>query len=231
MAISRPTTALPNGIHTVIFTGGLLRTGKAVEQALTKPDLLIAADSGADTAVKMGYYPSVVIGDLDSISPETKKVLEQRGCAFVVSPEEKDQTDTELAVRYAVARHATRITVLGGIEGDRIDHILANIVFTAGMSVPVIFVNGATTAWVEKGPRDVSIKGNSADLLSLLPLTPKVTGVHTAGLGYALEGKTLSMTETRGISNVLTSAGAGVKFSRGLLLFVHIDTSEPGPYR
>jgi thiamine pyrophosphokinase len=218
-------------MHVVIFTGGVLRPGRAVDQALAAADLIIAADSGADNALKFHRQPAAVVGDLDSIDPEVKRALEQTDCRFVVSPAEKDQTDTELAVQYALGRGATRLTILGGIESDRIDHILANVFYMIQIPVPATFINGTTTAWVAKGPATVPIPGTPADLLSLLPLTAQVTGLHTTGLQYALGGHTLSMYETLGISNVLTASEAGVTFSRGLLLFIHIDSTSSRSYR
>jgi thiamine pyrophosphokinase len=209
------------GLHVAIFTGGVLRDSPGVRRALASAGLVVAADSGADTAIKFTHLPTAVVGDLDSIGPETKKILEQKNCSFIVSPAEKDQTDTELAVRYAIEHGAQRITVLGGIEGDRIDHILANIFFTSKLPVPVSFVNGPTTAWAEAGPKKVSIPGRVGDLLSLLPLTPQVSAVRTQNLQYALHGSDMSMYAALGISNVLSAPDASVEFARGLLLFVH----------
>ena len=41
-------------------------------------------------------------------------------------PPEKDETDTELALRIAIERHATKITLIG-VTGTRMDHSLGAI--------------------------------------------------------------------------------------------------------
>src|SRR5579885_46735 len=53
--------------HAIIFAGGTLQSGKAVDAALAHADLIIAADSGADIALHYGLTPSTIIGDFDSL--------------------------------------------------------------------------------------------------------------------------------------------------------------------
>ncbi len=202
-----------------------MRPGKLVDQALAGADLIIAADSGARAAIDIGTFPDAVIGDFDSLDQEAQDLLEQKGCQFVVHDSAKDQTDTELAVQYAIDHSATMITIIGGIEGDRIDHILANIFLVMDFKIPVKFVNGLACAWLQKGPAAVKISGASDDLLSLIPLTPEVTKVETNYLKYSLGSETLRQTQARGISNVLVKPEAIVTFQSGTLLFVHTATS------
>jgi len=214
---------MPATLYAVIFTGGVLRDSPAVQSAIAASGLIVAADGGADAAVRFGHSPHVVVGDLDSISPAVHKQLVAEKCEFVTSPAQKDETDTELAVAYALTRHAGDITILGGIEGDRIDHILANIFHVSSLPVPTRFINGHTTAWAVTGPAAVPVHGAPGDVLSLLPLTPEITGVTLTGLQYPLHAATMAMTSARGISNVLTAPEATVTFARGRLLLVHID--------
>lgn len=208
-------------MHVVIFTGGKLRPGKFVRDALAAANMIIAADSGAKTALAFQSIPSVVIGDFDSLAKAIQKDLAAQGARFIAHEREKDQTDTELAIDYAVTNQATRITVLGGIEGDRIDHILANIFFMTGSRVPVRFVNGSTEAWTVQGPAKAAINGQRGDRLSLIPLTQRVTKATSAGLKYILRAETLHMSQGRGVSNVMTRKRASISLSRGTLLLVH----------
>jgi thiamine pyrophosphokinase len=169
----------------------------------------------------MGRRPEVVIGDLDSLSSQTQSRLKESGTKFKVAPTAKDETDTELAIAYAADQGATSITVLGGIEGDRLDHVLANVLLLAHTSVPMTLASGGTSAWLADGPTEVDVPGAIGDTLSLIPLAPRVAGVTTSGLHYALADATLQMGKTLGISNVLTDPVAHVAFTHGRLLFVH----------
>ena len=66
-------------MHVVIFAGGTLRPGKAVQAAIASTDLVIAADSGAAAALQYGCKPSIIVGDFDSLDPLTAQQLQARG--------------------------------------------------------------------------------------------------------------------------------------------------------
>src|SRR5690242_19823155 len=85
-------------------------------------DLVIAADSGLETAEKWGVTPDVAIGDFDSTSMLT--LAEKSGVVTHQVSTEKDETDAELALATAIDRGVTAITVIASGYG-RVDHALA----------------------------------------------------------------------------------------------------------
>ncbi|MFL5591429.1 MAG: thiamine diphosphokinase [Ktedonobacteraceae bacterium] len=216
-------------MHIVIFAGGTLRPGKAVQAAIASADLVIAADSGAASALQYGCTPAIIVGDFDSLDPLTTQQLQEQGSRFVPVPAEKDETDTELAIQTAIKQGASVITILGWLGGARFDHTMANILLLAGFETPPIrLVDGPSVCWLLGGPGWTSIEGQVDDLLSLLPLTNDATGVRTQGLYYPLHGETLHFGKPRGVSNVLTQEHAGVSLEAGLLLIIHTNTQELG---
>lgn len=212
-------------MHVVIFAGGSLRSGRAVAEALATADLIIAADSGAATALHAGYTPAIIVGDFDSLALSEQE-LTDLGSQVIHAQVEKDETDTELAVLTAIEHGADRITILGGLGGERFDHAMANILLLAGFEIPIRIVDGPTTCWLLRGPGNTHIEGQTGDLLSLLPLTSDATGIHTTGLYYPLAGETLHFGRPRGVSNALTSASATVSLESGMLLVIHTNTPE-----
>jgi thiamine pyrophosphokinase len=208
-------------MHAVIFVGGTLQAGKAVERAIASADLILAADSGAEIALRYGCMPAIIVGDFDSLT-RSEHDFEKMGSQIVRAQVEKNETDTELAVQVALEHGAQRITILGGIGGERFDHTMANILLLAGFElIPIQIVDGPTTCWLLRGPGSTQIEGQSGDLLSLLPLTGEAAGVRTTNLYYPLYGETLYFGKPRGVSNVLTNGLAGVVLERGLLLVIH----------
>jgi thiamine pyrophosphokinase len=207
-------------MHYGIITGGTLHPGKTIKQTLSSIDFFIAADAGAATALSLAINPDIVIGDFDSIDKKTLSILKEKKTTLLRFPKEKNETDTELAVDYAIKRGASKITIFGGIAGDRIDHILANILLPAQYRVPIFYVNADTTLWMTKGPAKETIEGTEKDLLSLIPLST-VTEITTDGLVYPLKNETLFLGKPRGISNVFVNKTATVSFKRGTLIFVH----------
>jgi len=216
-------------MHVVIFAGGTLRPGKAVQAAIASADLVIAADSGAASALHHGCIPAIIVGDFDSLDPLTAQQLQEQGTRVVPVPAEKDETDTELAIQTAIEQGATSITILGWLGGARFDHTMANILLLAGFeTVSIRLVDGPSICWLLRGPGMASIEGQVDDLLSLLPLTGDATGVSTQGQYYPLQGETLRFGKPRGVSNVLTQEQAEVSLEAGLLLIIHTDTQELG---
>ena len=213
-------------MHTIIFVGGTLQAGKAVDRAIADADLILAADSGALTALRYGCTPAIIVGDFDSLTLSEQELM-KLGSQIVRAEVEKNETDTELAIQVALDRGAERITLLGGIGGERFDHAMANILLLAGFErVPIRIVDGPTTCWLVRGPGRTAIEGQPADLLSLFPLTGEALGVRTTDLYYPLSGETLYFGKPRGVSNVLISEHAEVALEDGLLLVIHTSKEE-----
>lgn len=213
-------------MHAIIFAGGTLQPGKAVDAALATAELIVAADSGAETALDCGCTPSIIVGDFDSLTIPVE-TLEAMGCQLVRAATEKDETDTELAIQVALEHGATSITLLGGFGGKRIDHTMANILLLAGFeTIPIHIVDGSSTCWLLRGPGSTSVYGQSGDLLSLLPLMGEASGIRTTALYYPLDGETLYFGKPRGVSNVLTSEEATVSLEGGTLLVIHTAVAE-----
>src|SRR5918996_338460 len=84
----------------------------------------IAADSGLEHARALGLGVSEVVGDMDSVDPETLVAAEEAGVGIERHPAAKDATDLDLALDAALARRPRRIVVVTG-AGDRLDHTLA----------------------------------------------------------------------------------------------------------
>jgi thiamine pyrophosphokinase len=208
----------------LIFANGDPNDGPLVRQVLAKAaDAgVIAADGGARQAAFFGFRPQVVIGDLDSLDAAEVAALEAAGVAIQRAPPEKDETDLELALRYAAGQGARWIRIIGGL-GDRLDQTLGNLYLMAlpalrGADVRLVARN--QQAWLLY-PGENPVEGAPGDTLSLLPIGGDATGIRTEGLYYPLRDETLGFGPARGMSNVLTQARARVSLRAGLLLAIH----------
>lgn len=209
-------------MNTVIFAGGNIQDGIFVKSSLKQAEFVIAADSGAEKTEIYGITPNIVVGDFDSLPLKKLDALKKKNVTIIPSFPEKDQTDTQLAVQTALEKGATSISILGGTEQNRLDHVLANVNLTRfSPKIPVYFINGDQKIWIEKGPKKVCIHGKTNDLLSLIPFTEIVTGIKTTNLKYPLSHEPLYFGQPRGISNVFKKDYVSVEFSEGLLLFAH----------
>jgi thiamine pyrophosphokinase len=208
----------------LIFANGRPHDGPLVRQILagSADAWVVAADGGARLAREFGRPAQTVIGDLDSLDTDELAELEAQGVEIIRHPAEKDQNDLELALKLAVARGATWMRVFGAM-GGRLDQTLANIYLLALPELrgrDVRLVSRAQEAWLLHPGTEV-IQGTVGDTVSLIPLNGAVQGIETISLYYPLNNETLMFGPARGISNVMESDEAVVKFRQGLLLVVH----------
>lgn len=218
-----------SALDVVIVTGGDAVPASVYAAAVDAPDLVIAADSGLDHAIDAGLSPDVLVGDLDSVTPEGLAAFRSRGGQIIAHPTDKDDTDLSLAIDLAIDHGATSITVLGG-AGDRLSHVLGNCAAIASAvrrNVATTWHSDGTTVYMASQTLRVAIDGHRGDLVSLLPFGGPASGVSTNGLRWSLSGETLGVAATRGVSNEMTGDSAQVQVSGGLLFVIHERNATP----
>ena len=96
----------------VLFIGGSAPEYGYIKNELKDADIIVAADSGFDSAFKMGINPDVVIGDMDSI--KHVNMLDRYPSDKVFRfPKDKDTTDTELGISYLQENKFDKIVIAG----------------------------------------------------------------------------------------------------------------------
>ena len=196
----------------------------AVLDRLPTGAVVVAADSGVDTALALGLPVDVVIGDLDSVTEAGLARAEDGGARVVRHPVDKDATDLALAMDEAarLLDGTGEIVVVGGDAG-RFDHLLAGVLALADASWRDLSVRahlGPATIHVVHGPGERELGGAIGDLVSLVPVGGTATGVVTTGLRYPLHAEPLTTATTRGVSNVIDSLPARVALATGVVLAV-----------
>jgi len=191
-------------------------------------EAVIAADGGARHAAALGVAIDLWVGDGDSIGGDALAALAAAGVPLERSPQDKDESDTELAIRAALRLGHDGVLILGAL-GGRIDHALANIGLLAmpelaGKEAAILDGHSRTELIRAPGPdgepAERFLPGRPGDLVSLLPLGPGVEGVTTRGLAYPLVDEPLPAGHARGLSNVRSVSDAAVIVRHGLLLVV-----------
>jgi thiamine pyrophosphokinase len=185
-------------------------------------ETVIAADGGALALERWGITPQLVVGDLDSLGFDKADELGKRGAKVIPFPAEKDQSDLELAMRYALETGADDI-VLVGVFGGRIDHLLANAMLLADAVYRrrgVRAVHGTTQVRAVFANERAAIDGPVGTIVTLLPVRGDAAGVRTQGLRYPLTVETLHFGRSRGLSNVVSSLPAWVSVDQGVLLLI-----------
>jgi thiamine pyrophosphokinase len=207
-------------MRAIIFTNGEFADPESARQQLRPGDLIIAADGGTRHALTLGIAPNVVIGDLDSLSPDEQARAEATGAQVIRFSPRKDETDLELALLHAARAGAGEIVVLGAL-GGRLDQTIANVLLLALPAlrgIDVRIVEGAQEAFLVRD--EALVHGQPGDALSLIPLGGDALGVAAEGVEWPLRDETLRFGLTRGVSNILVGEQARVGVRKGILLCV-----------
>jgi len=211
----------------VVVASGDLATGDL--RHLDGAGLVVAADGGAAALERAGCRVDRLVGDLDSADPALVERLASGGTEVERHPADKDESDTELAVRAAREAGAAEVVLLGAFGGERLDHELANLLLLADpeLGEGLRLIRGPTCVRAVRGGAGVAIEAGPGDLVSLLPVGGEAIGVTARGLRWPLEAATLRMGRSRGLSNEVTEPDASVRVERGTLLVV-VETVSTG---
>ena len=189
------------------------------ERKIEQEDI-IAADGGYNRAVARGYSPKYVVGDLDSAKNIAKDV------EIIKFNKNKDQTDGELAIKYAVSA-GYRILYIYGASGGRMDHVLYNmrlIAIAALMGVKCVICGDGFDAYYANSTFELDV--DKGDLISIVPYQGKVHILSTEGLGYEISDREYDMFNTVGVSNFAVTDKIVVRIDKGDALIFRIFQKE-----
>ncbi len=194
----------------------------------TRPDVVIAADSGLHAVLAAGWIPDRLIGDLDSADPSAVEIAAEGGAVVDRHPVGKDETDLELALAAAIDAGATEIQVVVRADG-RLDHQLANLFALAKPDWSTAEVRadvGDHVVWVVRGKRRLEV--GIGQHLALLPIGGPAR-VTTGGVAFPLADEVLSPFDGRGIANEATESVVSLAVSDGVVLVVSSPAQADDP--
>lgn len=204
----------------IIIASGEIEYTRNISRIIRDAQLIICADGGARHLKALDIVPHVMIGDFDSIHKNDLDFFQKKDVRMISYPPQKDQTDSELCIDWAIENNATDITLLG-MTGTRMDHTLANIFLLkkiAEKNIPARIINEHNEIHV--AIKDIQVTGNIGEILSLVPVTQKVTGVTVKGLEYPLENAVMYMGSSLGISNVFKQTVVSISIKDGMLIVI-----------
>lgn len=186
-------------------------------------DYIIAVDHGMEAFLSINEYPNLIVGDFDSAKEKSIAYFRQFPYIEIMQyPSEKDETDTELAVRIAIEKGSNQITILGA-TGTRLDHTLGGIHllgYAMERNVDCVIIDEHNRIRMTKTPVEIIKNEQYGRYVSLLPFSPVVTKVTTRGMKYPLKKEDLSCFLARGVSNEIVGDVAKIEFDTGVLLVI-----------
>lgn len=178
----------------VTILGGAAFSERTLALCLSHAPLLVAADGAARAAIALGHVPAAVIGDLDSLDPETEARLP---AATIHRIAEQETTDFDKALRSIAAP----LVLAAGFTGRRLDHELAVYNALVRHAARPCIVVGEEDICFHAPPR-LDLELETGTRVSLFPLAP-VTG-ESEGLAWPIAGLDFDPAGRIGTSNTAT---------------------------
>ena len=210
-------------MRTLIITGGRFDKEFAVSFLKNnKYDYYIAVDYGVNYANELSIVPDMIVGDFDTRGLDGLQEYENKGCIVRRFMPEKDDTDTEIAIKEAVARKSDIDIICG--TGGRIDHLLANIhnmkiAMDAGLNARLI--DNGNVVYLRNKNFVIERTELVGKYISFVPFCGKVTGLKLKGFKYPLDGYDLKPGASRCISNEMADNQGIVEFTDGCLIVIN----------
>ena len=177
---------------------------------------LVCADGGANSARKMNLIPDLIVGDLDSISPSTKKIFSRK--SEIIQLKRQNDTDVEKCIKTAKSRGYSE-AILCGVTGDRLDHTFCNLgivlKFYEVMKLKIVAENSVLFPY--KG--NVELNTIPGETISIYGLDSK-TKITSYGLKYKLNNISLPFGEKESTSNVALSNNIKLDIKGGIIFLI-----------
>ncbi len=175
---------------------------------------LLAADGGANHLARLGLRPTAVVGDLDSVSPDTRAWL---GEDCMVDRPDQDRTDLDKALEYAFDELGiNNLTVLAAL-GGRTDHDLGNLGLLARMAMGERLIFEAADQTVLAVAGEAKLRARPGETWSFWTFDPSVQ-VSIEGVRWPVEGAALDVLSRPSISNEATADEIRIRSTGGAVV-------------
>ncbi len=184
---------------------------------------IIAVDRGLEVLYELDIMPNHVVGDFDSVNIEILQFYQNNSqIIFHKYNPEKDNTDTDIALKLAIELNSSNITIMGAL-GKRMDHALANVHILKDaleVGIPCKILDAHNKIYLVKDNITLVKNKTYGKYISFIPLTTTVEGITLEGFKYPLNNASLSIGLSLGISNEIVEEVATVELKQGILIVI-----------
>lgn len=204
----------------LVISSGTIEDYGQLLNIVKEKDYILCADGGLRHAINIDIIPNGAIGDFDSVDETIQKYLISKNIPIFKYPIEKDETDTELAIKHLIEVGCNDITLVG-VAGSRLDHTLANIFILRGLHF-----KGITSRIINRNnaiyfaDKEIYLKRKEGYYISIIPITIEGVIVTLEGFYYPLTETTINFGSTLGISNRIIDEYGKVKIIKGEALII-----------
>lgn len=180
----------------------------------------IGVDYGAYVLASLKRRMVLAIGDFDSVKAKQFALVERYSDRIERLQEDKNVTDTEQAMTWALKNGYTAIDLYGAI-GGREDHFLANLALLLRFRNPHIHIKNIKHDIAVFPVGTYRIERRHFRYLSFFAMEP--SGFSVTGVRFPVQQRPLALGDTYAISNHIEGEQATLVVHRGMLLGIQSD--------
>jgi thiamine pyrophosphokinase len=184
----------------------------------------VGVDRGVFTLINKGIQPNIAFGDFDSVSSQELIQIENTVKHLEKFKPEKDETDMELALNWALEQKPAQIRIFGA-SGGRLDHFFANVQLLispvlAQKNTEIFLIDRKNIIFVKAAGKYKIKKIPDKKYISFVPVSLNIKDLTLEGFKYPLKDCHISIGSTLCISNELIRDSGTFSFSEGILIVV-----------
>ncbi|WP_428908697.1 thiamine diphosphokinase [Niallia sp. Krafla_26] len=207
-----------------ILAGGPIDLLPHLETYHNDQVIWVGVDRGVYTLLSKKIIPKMAFGDFDSVSEEELQEIEKKVERIVRHVPEKDETDMELALSWALNQEPEKIRIFGA-TGGRLDHMFGNIqlliqAIQSKFFKDIEIIDRQNIIFVKKPGAYAIEKLDEKKYVSFIPISHEVRGLTLKGFKYPLTNRHIEVGSTLCISNEILNDFGTFSFSNGILMII-----------
>jgi len=201
----------------LVIVNSHLPSDAILAEGRKKCGIILCADGGANRARERGLAPDYVVGDLDSVTNETRRALPK---TRLIHRPSQYISDLEKTLEFAGELRVRQVLVVG-VSGLRLDHQIVNLnlleKFCHRLAIETHDDYGiGTFIAAERAPATVTLPTYPGQQVSLIAFR-RAEGISTQGLKYPLDSEALEWAVRDGLSNEATANSVSITVRSGNL--------------
>ena len=164
-----------------LIANGVINDYAVIAPLIKSYGCIIAVDGGLHHCHAMGITPDLIIGDMDSVSPEL--LASYSHVPTRKFPTDKNETDLELAILSVFTPEIEKITLFAAL-GNRTDHALTTLHLIRRFPLKVFIESESELIFAFN--KELSLSTSPGQTISFIPLGETVHGVNSSGLKWEL---------------------------------------------
>ncbi|WP_078380938.1 thiamine diphosphokinase [Sutcliffiella halmapala] len=189
----------------------------------------VGVDRGVHYLLEENIKPVKAFGDFDSVTETELSHMRKELKEIEIFPSEKDETDTEIAVNWALSKKPDKIKLFG-VTGGRLDHFFGNVqLLIKGLQQGTLISihDKQNVLFLVNKSKHSIVRSSVLPYISFIPITPNVTALTLEGFKYPLKNRNIQWGDTLCISNELDNEIGTFSFKDGILMVIRSRDLSP----